>query len=161
NGGREPVTVLRHGLDPFRTFLAECLAHGRDLKCEVGLLDDRVRPELPDQLVALQDPPSPLHQQQQQVERFRGQGDRPGLQTEHPRPWVEAISTELVDGGSIAHGLGCEMCRSSSRTAEAIKSNPVDAIKSPWRRYLACKWIPSILLRKTSPRSKDLLVAHA
>jgi hypothetical protein len=103
--------VLWHGLYPSRAGLAERLAHCRDLKREVGLLDNRVRPEFPDQLAALQNPPSPLHQQHQQVERFRGQGDRLVLTSEHARHWIEAKLAKLVDDSSIGHGRFYECCR--------------------------------------------------
>src|SRR5262245_11512579 len=127
NRGREPVAMLGHGLDPFRTVLAERLAQRGDLEGQVGFLDDGVGPELPDQLVALQDRPAPFDQHQQQVERFRGEGDGAASQTDHPSASIEAISAELVDGRSIAHGLKCETYRIVFPDSRGGQLNPLDA----------------------------------
>ena len=96
----EAVPLRRHRLDQ-RLAVASVLQHlaqRGDLKREVGFLDDGVGPEGGHQRRLLNEATVVLHEVDEQIERFGGEGNGLPVAQQEPLGRIEPKRSELVDG---------------------------------------------------------------
>jgi hypothetical protein len=95
DGRREAVASPRNGLDDIG---AEQLAQRRDVDMQVAFFDDDAAPDGIEQLVFRDQPPGPLDQCHQQVERAAAQRRRCIVEQQRTLPWPDLDRAETIGG---------------------------------------------------------------